>query len=165
MKIIITEEQYSRLNRSSQRITDSIIKYMNEYIDKGERKIMKQSRNYGNLREDWCVNGKETISAFYYFENGKFERGSLSVSKKIIESLSNLLSVRRSYVVHVIEEWYDETMVPKFEEITGESGLSIDGVDVWDKEHACIPEPVKPCLLYTSPSPRDRQKSRMPSSA
>ena len=25
--------------------------------------------------------------------------------------------------------------------------------------------PFKPCLLYTSPSPRDRQKSRMPSSA
>ena len=26
-------------------------------------------------------------------------------------------------------------------------------------------EPLKACLLYTSPSPRDRQKSRMPSSA
>ena len=25
--------------------------------------------------------------------------------------------------------------------------------------------PLKACLLYTSPSPRDRQKSRMPSSA
>ena len=25
--------------------------------------------------------------------------------------------------------------------------------------------PYRPCLLYTSPSPRDRQKSRMPSSA
>src|SRR5674476_1422067 len=25
--------------------------------------------------------------------------------------------------------------------------------------------PERPCLLYTSPSPRDRQKSRMPSSA
>ena len=25
--------------------------------------------------------------------------------------------------------------------------------------------PVRTCLLYTSPSPRDRQKSRMPSSA
>ena len=25
--------------------------------------------------------------------------------------------------------------------------------------------PTSPCLLYTSPSPRDRQKSRMPSSA
>ena len=26
-------------------------------------------------------------------------------------------------------------------------------------------EDLQPCLLYTSPSPRDRQKSRMPSSA
>ena len=26
-------------------------------------------------------------------------------------------------------------------------------------------EPILACLLYTSPSPRDRQKSRMPSSA
>ena len=117
---------------------------MNEYIGNGERKIAKKSRNYGNLREDWCINGKETISAFYYFEEGKFERGSLSVSKKIVESLSNLLSIRRSYVIHVIEEWYDDTMVPKFEEISGELGLSIDDIDVWDKEHPCRPEPVKP---------------------
>ena len=144
MKIIITENQYNRLNKSSQGITNAIIKYMNEYIDKGERKIEKKSRNYGNLREDWCINGKETISAFYYFEKGKFEKGSLSISKKIIESLSNLLSIRRSYLIHVIEEWYDDVMVPKFEEITGESGLSINEVDVWDKEHECMPESVKP---------------------
>jgi hypothetical protein len=144
MKIIITEGQYHRLNKSSQSITNAIIKYMNEYIGNGERKVAKKSRNYGNLREDWCINGKETISAFYYFENGKFERGSLSISKKIVESLSNLLSIKRSYVIHVIEEWYDDTMVPKFEEISGESGLSIEDVDVWDKEHPCITEPVKP---------------------
>jgi len=144
MKIIITESQYNRLNKSSQRITDAIIKYMNEYISNGERKIAKKSRNYGNLREDWCINGKETISAFYYFEEGEFEKGSLSISKKIVESLSNLLSIRRSYVVHVIEEWYDDTMVPKFEEISGQSGLSINDVDVWDKEHPCRAEPVKP---------------------
>jgi hypothetical protein len=117
---------------------------MNGYIDGGERKVTKKSRNYGNLREDWCINGKETISAFYYFEKGEFERGSLSISKKIVKNLSNLLSIRRSYVLHVIEEWYDDTMVPKFEEITGESGLSINDVDVWDKEHTCRQEPVKP---------------------
>ena len=28
-----------------------------------------------------------------------------------------------------------------------------------------LPEQAQTCLLYTSPSPRDRQKSRMPSSA
>jgi hypothetical protein len=144
MKFILTESQLNRLNKSSQGITNTIIKYMDKYISNGERKITKKSRNYGNLREDWCINGKETISAFYYFEKGEFERGSLSISKKIVENLSNLLSVRRSYVIHVIEEWYDDTMVPKFEEITGESGLSINDVDVWDKEHACRQEPVKP---------------------
>ena len=144
MKIIITEGQYNRINKSSQGITNAIIKYMNEYIDKGERKISKKSRNYGNLREDWCINGKESITAFYYFEEGEFQKGSLAISKKIVESLSNLLSIRRSYLVHVIEEWYDGIMVPKFEEIVGESGLSIDEVDVWDKEHDCLPEPVKP---------------------
>ena len=144
MKIIITEGQFNRLNKSSQGITNAIIKYMNEYIDKGERKITKKSRNYGNLREDWCINGKETITAFYYFEKGEFQKGSLAISKKIVESLSNLLSIRRSYVIHVVEEWYDETMVPKFEKIMGVSGLSIDEVDVWDKEHDCLPEPVKP---------------------
>jgi hypothetical protein len=117
---------------------------MNEYIDKGERKIEKKSRNYGNLREDWCINGKETITAIYYFDKGKFENGHLIVSGKIVESLFNLLSIRRSYVLHVIEEWYDDTMVPKFEEITGESGLSINEIDASDDEHDCIPEPVKP---------------------
>ena len=144
MKFILTESQLNRLNKSSQGITTTIIKYMDKYISNGERKITKKSRNYGNLREDWCINGKETISAFYYFEEGEFQKGSLSISKKIVKSLSDLLSIRRTYVIHVIEEWYDDTMVPKFEEITGQSGLSIDDVDVWDKEHPCRTEPVKP---------------------
>ena len=33
------------------------------------------------------------------------------------------------------------------------------------KQPQLSPKPVGSCLLYTSPSPRDRQKSRMPSSA
>ena len=35
----------------------------------------------------------------------------------------------------------------------------------WYEWHQLMPELAKRCLLYTSPSPRDRQKSRMPSSA
>ena len=36
---------------------------------------------------------------------------------------------------------------------------------VWIRIFPDKPITSKPCLLYTSPSPRDRQKSRMPSSA
>ena len=36
---------------------------------------------------------------------------------------------------------------------------------VTDRYLGLLKEAFKTCLLYTSPSPRDRQKSRMPSSA
>ena len=37
---------------------------------------------------------------------------------------------------------------------------------IWDaKKSFDISHPTKDCLLYTSPSPRDRTRSRMPSSA
>ena len=37
-----------------------------------------------------------------------------------------------------------------------------EGMAAWGACRLCM---VEVCLLYTSPSPRDRQKSRMPSSA
>lgn len=144
MKYIITEQQYKRLNKSSETLSKAIVKHMNQYISYGERKVTNKSRNYGNLREDWCVDGKEVITALYYFEDGKFNTGTMYVSKELVESLSNLLSIRKLYVLHIILEWYDEVMVPKFEQIVGESGLSIDDIVTSDRDHECIPEPVKP---------------------
>lgn len=144
MKYIITEEQYKKLNRSSQSISNAIVKYMNQYIDGGKRKVTPKSRNYGNLREDWCVDGKEVITAIYYFEDGRFDQGHLIVSKNLVDDLMTALSLRKSYVLHVILEWYDETMVPKFEQIVGESGLSMEDIGTLDKDSECIPEPEKP---------------------
>jgi hypothetical protein len=144
MKYIITEEQFRKLNKSSETISKAIVKYMNQYISQGNRKVTLKPRNYGNLREDWCIDGQERISAFYYFEDGRFNTGSMLVSKELVESLSNLLSIRKLYVLHIILEWYDETMVPKFEQIVGESGLSIDDIDSADKNNECIPEAEKP---------------------
>jgi hypothetical protein len=109
MKIIITEEQYKKLNKSNETLSNAIMKYMNQYIQGGDRKIVPKSRNYGNLREDWCVDGRETISAIYYFDKGKFTNGTLVVSENLINNLFRLLSIRKSYVRHIIEEWYDET--------------------------------------------------------
>lgn len=144
MKIILTESQFTKLNRSTQVISSAIVKYMDEYISKGKRKITSKTRNYGNLREDWCVDEKETITAVYFFDEGKFRNGHLFISKSIVESLATLLSIRKTYVLHVILEWYDETMVPKFENIVEEYGLQIDEIDTSEKTHVCIPEPEKP---------------------
>ena len=144
MRIIITEDQYKRLNKSNQSISSAIEKYMNSYISDGHRKIKPKPRNYGNLMETWCIDGKETIVAYYNFDNeDKFTNGGLLVSKKIVDSLSKMLSIRKSYVLNIIVEWYDETIVPKFEKIVGELGLGIDNVDTFENENECIPEPVK----------------------
>ena len=143
MKIIITETQYKKLNKSSQSISNAIEKYMDYYISEGKRKITPKSRNYGNLREDWCIDGKDRIVAFYYFDKGKFDKGDLIVSKIIVETLSSMLTIRQSYVMNAIAEWYDETMVPKFEQIVGESGLGIDNINVGERDYECIPESLK----------------------
>ena len=62
----------------------------------------------------------------------------------------------------------------KHKEITGKMLDEVKAKELvakWDKEILFAGskrkqnKPNTPCLLYTSPSPRDRQKSRMPSSA
>ena len=53
---------------------------------------------------------------------------------------------------------------------TSPSEIQPPGVDqedktIHEKMYKIATAKYNPCLLYTSPSPRDRQKSRMPSSA
>ena len=51
-----------------------------------------------------------------------------------------------------------------FEEVLGVLGFPED--ELWEAEYRGRKVPLnKPCLLYTSPSPRDLSTSRMPSSA
>ncbi len=143
MKIIITEEQFKKFIKSSPVLKGLIEKYLNQYISKGTRKIGKKSRNYGNLREEWCRNGVEIITMIYYFDEGKFDSGTLLISKDIVKDIQQLFSVRESFVINVIEEWYEETMIPQFESIIGESGFYITTIDKMNS-NPCTPEPIKP---------------------
>ena len=54
----------------------------------------------------------------------------------------------------------DSEIPPYFENFYAGGPYSIKGY-----ESNSLGPRITPCLLYTSPSPRDRQKSRMPSSA
>jgi len=144
MKIIITEEQFNRFNRSSSALQNGIVKYLNLLIENGKRTFSTKNNNLGNLSEDWCIDGKNSITAVYYFEDGEFDSGHLIISKDIIDRLTKVFSIKKSYAVHVFEEWYDEVMVPKFEELVNESGLYIDDTGVVDKNYPCKIEHVRP---------------------
>jgi len=143
MKIIISEEQLKKFIKSSPILKELIEKYLNKYISKGTRKIGKKSRNYGNLREDWCINGNEAITMIYYFDDGKFDNGTLLISKDIVKDIQQIFSVRESFAINVIEEWYEDTMIPQFESIVGEGGFYITTIDKMNSK-PCTPEPIKP---------------------
>jgi hypothetical protein len=145
MRIIITEEQFNRFNRSSPALQNGINMYLNQYIKDGTRKIGQKSRNYGNLSEDWCIDGKNTISVYYRFGvDGNFEGGYLILDRELVRTISRFFSVKPTYVFHVIEEWYQDIMIPKFEQIVGESGLYVDKIDTSESTDDCVPEPEKP---------------------
>ena len=144
MRIIVSEEQFNKLNRSSPALQNGINKYLNRYIADGYRQIGKKSRSYGNLNETWCINGKEMISARYQFMDDKFDSGMLVVTEELVKTIQSFFSVKKSFVLHVIEEWYEDVMVPKFEKIVDESGLSINRIETYERTQDCIPEAVKP---------------------
>ena len=95
MRIIITEEQFNRFNRSSNVLQNGIIKYLNLYISEGKRTFRTKNNNFGNLSEDWCVNNVNSITAIYYFEDGKFDSGHLIVDNNFVNKISEIFSVKK----------------------------------------------------------------------
>jgi hypothetical protein len=148
MKIIISERQLrqiieSRYLRSTPKLREAINKYLDDYMSNGTRKIGKKSRNYGNFYEEWCIDGVNTITMSYKFNDGKFNGGLLLISEDVVKTIQQMFSVRESFVLNTIEEWYEATMIPKFESIVGESGFYIKKIDTIPTRR-CVPEPIKP---------------------
>jgi hypothetical protein len=144
MRIIITEEQFNRFTKSSQAMQNGITKYLNLLFSGGERTIGTKNNNYGNLSEHWCIDGNSHFTVVYYFEDGELDTGKLIVSNEIVDQIKNIFSVKKSYALHIIEEWYDDVMIPKFEELVNEKGLGIDEIMVSSNTGPCTPKFVRP---------------------
>ena len=57
------------------------------------------------------------------------------------------------------------TITVEIDEAAKVAVVTLDRPEAYNAFSPTMQEELKSCLLYTSPSPRDRQKSRMPSSA
>lgn len=146
MKIIISESQYNKLFKSGPALESAIIEYLNKFFNTAKRKVTPKKRNYGNLREDWCKDGKEVMSVHYYFGesdeddntiNKNFYNGQIYISENLVNTISKLFNVRVKFILNVIAEWYDETHVQKFAKEMNEPYLHIDDAETLDKEYIC----------------------------
>ena len=106
-------------------------------------------------------------------------------AKRVVLEADGALAQKLETYTNINESWaaaYANRQVPQFMTIggTGTEGGDVNqtsgtygdsGADIWlqvmgmKAQHDLTLDMSIPCLLYTSPSPRDRQKSRMPSSA
>ena len=87
--------------------------------------------------------------------------------------IDSLLTEEERMVRDMVRDWVDKEVIPNIEEACRD-GVFPDKWRVDLGEMGILGAPLKGygcpglsyiCLLYTSPSPRDRTRSRMPSSA
>ena len=113
---ILREEVSRRYTKSNPNIEKTIIRHMDKLMSQTTRVIPPIEENYGMFIEEWCKGGNIVIEARYHLDDDtdEFFSGDLYVNDKEIDFLSNVLQVRKAYILNVITEWYDENYASKF---------------------------------------------------
>ena len=115
---------------------------MSELVDRIEQAIKEKGSNFKRVERE-CGLGNGTIK--------RWGEQSPRLDKLVL--VSEYLQISLDYLVFgrsCSETAQENDRNAAFEHLKQEQGLTCDG---------------SPCLLYTSPSPRDSTSSRMPSSA
>ena len=144
IKKILREEVQKRFTKSNPNFERIIIKHMESVISETTSVIPPPEDNYGNYSQEWCKGDKIVMEARYYFgseddevEDEKFFAGDLYIHKEEVEFLSKMLQIRKSYILNVITEWYDEKYTTKFGQETGHPEFEIDETHEMDDWRKC----------------------------
>lgn len=148
IKKILREEVNKRFIRGTDAAKSIIIKHMEKIISNTTRVTPPTEENYGNYNEEWCKGDKIIMEARYYFnsdeddesvfESGdKFFAGDLYIDKGEIDYLSKMLQVRKTFILNVITEWYDEKYTTKFGQEIGHPEIEIDETHESDSMRKC----------------------------
>jgi hypothetical protein len=150
IKKILREEVSKRFIRGTDAAKSIIIKHMEKIISNTTRVTPPTEENYGNYNEEWCKGDKIIIEARYnfmndgdenygpdYVEENKFFAGDLFVDKGEIDYLSKMLQVRKTFILNVITEWYDDKYTTKFGQEIGHPEIEIDESHESDSMRKC----------------------------
>ena len=139
---ILREEVQKRFTKSNQSFERLIIKQMESLISETTSVTPPPEENYGNYSQEWCKGDKIIMEARYFFssedsDEEKFFGGDLYIDKEEIDFLSQMLKVRKSYILNVVTEWYDDKYATKFGQETGHPELEIDETHETDNDRKC----------------------------
>jgi hypothetical protein len=116
IKKVLREEVQKRFSKGTSNAESIIIKHMEKLLSKTTRILPPPEENYGIFNEEWCKGSKIVVEARYHLddETDEFFSGDLYVDNTEIDFLSNVLQVRKAYILNVITEWYDDNYASKF---------------------------------------------------
>lgn len=134
---VLREEVSKRFVKGTPEIQSFIIKQAEKLIGDSQRQVLGPNINYGNYAEEWCKNGTAQFVTNYYFDDDKFFGATLMVKEEFISFLSKMLQVRERFILNTLEEWYDETYVPKMSQEIGLPELELDEVRTMDNNRKC----------------------------
>jgi len=139
---ILREEVSKKFTKGGVNAEAVIIKHMEKIISKTSRVIPPPEDNYGNYNEEWCNGDNIVMEAKYFFsdedsDEEKFFAGDLYIDEKEIEFLSKILQVRKTFILNIITEWYDDKYATKFGQETGHPEFEIDETLTFDNWRKC----------------------------
>jgi hypothetical protein len=149
---VLREEIQKKYVRSNANMEKVIISYLNKQMVGTKRIVGDPEKFYGNLDEHWCKNGVVIARSVYYFNNDEdddgpelhnFNEGYIIFSKQIVDDIKRLFSVRESYVLNVITEWYDDNYTTKFGEETGHPEIEVSYCESYDFKGEICPGEVE----------------------
>jgi hypothetical protein len=135
MKYIITENQYSKFVKPEPVVIRTVYKYLNSIFKNSKRTVIPKSRNYGNIGEEYCINGKVVMMTQFYYNTdedsdfvGTHESGSLFIDTSIMNEIISTFKLRKTVVLNIIIDWYSDTYLDKVRSEFGDSNLEIDEI-------------------------------------
>jgi hypothetical protein len=139
IKKVLREEINRRFVKGTPEMQSFIIKRLEDLLSEATRVIPPLEENYGIYNEEWCKNGKVVVDARYHVDDDtdEFFSGDLFIDKEVIDFLSKILQVRKSLILNVATEWYDEKYATKFGQEIGRPEFEIYEAMETDSPRKC----------------------------
>ena len=139
IKKVLREEINRRFAKGTPEMQSFIIKRLEDLLSEATRVIPPLEENYGMHNEEWCKDGKVVVDARYHVDDDtdEFFSGDLFIDKEVIDFLSKILQVRKSLILNVATEWYDEKYATKFGQEIGRPEFEIYEAMETDSPRKC----------------------------
>ena len=136
---VLREEVSRRFTSGTSEKRDFIIKRLEDLLSETTRVIPPLEENYGIHNEEWCKNGKVVMEARYHVDEDtdEFFSGDLFIDQDVTDFLSKMLQVRKSFILNVATEWYDEKYATKFGQAIGRPEFEIYEAIETDSSRKC----------------------------